>query len=202
MSEWMENLKPYNKLKMIFSPRKFLQSPTDRILKKWDELNIDRKIAGIGAIDVHGFPYKAGPIRITIFPYKVQFKSLRTHLLLPEELSSDIKVAKMQVYSAIRECRVFSSNYRWGDAAGFQFFARRGSRTVIAGGRLESCENSKIMAKLPAKAEIRLICNGEKILETNGDFLEYTPNQNGLYRVEIYKKGRGWIYSNHIRIGA
>ena len=55
MSEWMENLKPYNKLKMLFSPRKFLQTPTDRILKKWDELNVERKIAGIGPLTCMGF---------------------------------------------------------------------------------------------------------------------------------------------------
>ncbi len=202
MSEWMENLKPYNKLKMLFSPRKFLQTPTDRILKKWDELNVEHKIAGIGAIDVHGFPYKLGPIRITIFPYKVQFKSLRTHLLLPEKLYSDISRAKKQIYDAIRDCRVFASNYRWGDAAGFEFYARQGGRTVISGGRLENFENSKISAKLPEKGEFKLIRDGSIVLESHGDFVEYSPNQNGLYRIEVYKKGRGWIYSNHIRIGA
>lgn len=201
MSEWMENLKPYNKLKMVFSPRKFLQTPTERILKKWDELNIERKIAGIGAIDVHGFPYKMGPLRITIFPYKVQFKSLRTHLLLPEPLSTDLNKSKKQVYGAIKDCRVFASNYRWGDASGFEFYARRGGQTVISGGRLESYEDSQITSRLPDKGEFRLVCNGQKVLESNGDFFEYSPNQNGLYRVEVFKNGRGWIYSNHIRIG-
>ncbi len=201
MSEWMENLKPYNKLKMLFSPRKFLQTPTDRILKKWDELNIERKIAGIGAIDVHGFPYKLGPIRITIFPYKVQFKSLRTHLLLPERLSSDLNQAKKQIYDAIRDCRVFASNYRWGDASGFEFYARRGGETVISGGRLETNENARMTARLPEKGQFKLIRDGNIVLESNGDFMEYSPSQKGLYRVEVCRNGRGWIYSNHIRIG-
>ena len=94
------------------------------------------------------------------------------------------------------------SNYRWGDAAGFEFYARQGGRTVISGGRLETFENARISAKLPEKGEFKLIRDGVVVLESHGDFLEYSPNQNGLYRIEVYKNGRGWIYSNHIRIRA
>ena len=47
MSEWMERLTKYNKLLMAFSPRKSLIAPTDRMLKKWDELNMNQKIVGI-----------------------------------------------------------------------------------------------------------------------------------------------------------
>jgi len=201
MSEWMEKLTAYNQIKMLFSPRRFMRSPTDRILRKWDDLNMKRKVAGIGAVDAHAFLYKAGPIKITIFPYKVQFKSLRTHILLPTELARNIDIARKQVYDAIRDCRLFVSNYRWGDASGFQFIARRGADSVISGGRLESYEDSVIIIKCPERCSIRLICDGKRLIETHGDFLEYKPEKNGIYRVEAYKKERGWIFSNHIRIG-
>ena len=201
MSEWMENLSSMNWLKMLFSPRKSLESPTDRILRQWDEMNKDRKVAGLGAIDVHAYPYRAGPFRITIFPYKVQFKSLRTHILLPEMLSRDVNHAKKQVFDAIKGCRAFVTNYRWGDGSGLQFGARRGSSEVICGGRLDSFEDSLIYVKCPAVARIKLIGDSEVILEVKGDYLEYKPIQNGLYRVEVYKNGKGWIFSNHIRIG-
>ncbi len=201
MSEWMESLKPYNKIKMVFSPRKFLQSPSKRILGKWDELNKKKKIAAVGAVDVHGFPYRIGPIRITIFPYKVQFQSLRTHLLIPEKLSTDIAVAQKQIYDAIRDARAFVSNCRWGDASGFEFEARRGSDSVVSGGTLESCEGARITVKTPGRGNIRLVMDGLVQAETYGDFLEYVPGQNGLYRVEVFKKHKGWIFSNHIRIG-
>ncbi|UCD16555.1 MAG: histidinol-phosphatase [Candidatus Zixiibacteriota bacterium] len=201
MSEWMENLKPYNQIKMVFSPRRILQSPTDRILMKWDELNVRRKVAGIGAIDAHGYPYRIGPLTITIFPYKVQFQSIRTHLLLADELSTDISKAKRQLYNAIRDCRAYVSNYRRGDASGFEFTAQQGSRTVIGGGRLDSCDDSRLIVRVPQKADISLIGNGQKLLESRGDYLEYRPQQRGLYRVEVRKRQRGWIFSNHIRIG-
>lgn len=257
MSEWMENLKPYNKVKMVFSPRRFMRSPTGRILQKWDELNKTRKIAGLGAIDVHGFPYKIGPIRITIFPYKVQFKSLRTHLLLSEPLSKQVGVASQQVYDAIRDCRAFVSNYRWGDAAGFVFEAnglvekpRRSAsgvphvgtekadkfvsgfsppasdrnptykkstenppkdtlssspnqedNTVISGGRLASYQDSILIVKTPEIGTIRIVLNSHIILEEKSDSVEFRPRKNGIYRAEVYKGDRGWIFSNHIRIG-
>ncbi len=201
MSEWMEKLTAYNQIKMLFSPRRFMDAPTDRILQKWDELNKIRKVAGLAAVDAHAFLYKVGPIRITIFPYKVQFKSLRTHILLPDKLSRDFKVAKGQIYDAIRDCRLFFSNYRWGDASGFKFMARHGTDSVICGGRIESYEDSIIFVKCPGRCNIRLVCNGNRLIETDSDYLEYKPGENGIYRAEAYKKGKGWIFSNHIRIG-
>ncbi len=201
MSEWMENLNTFNRVKMLFSPRKFMKSPTDRILQIWDELNLTGKIAGVGGVDVHAYPYRLGPFRITIFPYKVQFKSIRTHLLLPDELSRNVKTARKQVFDAIRDCRVFISNHRWGDAAGFEFKARQGSEMVTMGGSLKNHEDSIVTAKVPDRAIIRLIANGKSVLESNGDYLEYHPSGPGLFRVEAFKNKKGWIYSNHIKIG-
>jgi hypothetical protein len=201
MSEWMENLKPYNKIKMVFSPRRFMRSPTDRILQKWDELNRESKVAGLGAIDVHGYPYRIGPLRITIFPYKVQFKSLRTHIILTEKLSGDLPVAKNQVYNAIRDCRLFISNYRWGDAGGFSFLGWQEDKMVTCGGRLDTYKNSLLVAESPGRGNIKLIGNGKILVESAGTKMEYEPQENGIYRVEVHRGDRGWIYSNHIRIG-
>jgi hypothetical protein len=202
MSEWMEKLTSYNQIKMVFSPRRFMQVPTDRILQKWDDLNMTRPVAGVAAVDAHAFLYRLGPLKITIFPYKVQFKSLRTHVLLPQELSRDLNTARAQLYDAIRDCRVFISNHRWGDASGFQFMASRGTDSVIAGGRLGSCDGSTITLRSPGRGIIRLICNGHKVIEAETDYLEFNPEKNGVYRAELYKKDRGWIFSNHVRIGA
>jgi hypothetical protein len=201
MSEWMERLTSNNQIKMLFSPRRSMHAPTARILEKWDSLNMKRKVAGLAAIDAHAFRYRIGPFRVRIFPYKVQFQSLRTHLLLPEKFARDLNAAKTQVFEAIRDCRLFVSNHRWGDASGFQFLAKKGSHLVISGGSLDSFQNSTIIVRAPSRGVINLICNGEKLAEVNGMFLEYKPLQNGLYRAEVYKKDRGWIFSNHIRIG-
>ena len=200
MSEWMENLKFYNQILMLFSPRKWLRAPTARILRKWDELNMTRKVAGIASVDAHGFLYRAGPLHLTIFPYKVQFKSLRTHLILDEPLSRDPSRAKAQVYQAIRACRVFVSNYRWGEAREFHFEIRTASDAAVAGGNVNLDGETYAVVRTPLKGDIRLVGNGRPIAQEWGRGMEYRIAAPGVYRVEVYRGKKGWIFSNHIRV--
>jgi len=201
MSEWMEKLTPYNKLIMAFSPRKSMEGPTDRILKQWDDWNINRKVVGIASVDAHAFPIKLGPIKVEIFPYKVHFRCLRTHIILDEPMSKDFEIAKKQLYDAIRNCRIFNSNMRWGNAEGFEFFAENNNSKATCGDTLNDIENSRIIVSLPSRAKLKLIHNGVEILQSETDNLDYKIIEKGLYRVEAWKKKRGWIYSNHIRVG-
>lgn len=200
MSEWTEKLTKYNKLHMVLSPRKSMISPTERILKKWDELNMYRKVAGVAGVDAHAFPVKIGPFKFEVFPYKVHFRSLRTHIILSEPLSEDFETARRQLYQAIFDCRLFFSNMRWGEADKFQFYAQNDSEKVIAGGELSDINNARLVIKLPQKANLRLVHNGEYILNTNCDNLEFKQLQPGIYRVEAWKADRAWIFSNHIRV--
>lgn len=200
MSEWMEKLTRYNQVKMLFSPRRSLDSPTERILNKWDELNLKRKVCGIGAIDAHAHPYKLGPLKLTIFPYEVQFKSIRTHLVLDQPLSSDFEKGKAQVFSALLNCNVFASNHRRGDASGFLFFAKGKKCFARIGEEINLAELPELIVKTPAKAEIRVIHNGNLIIKAEGKELVYRPEEKGIYRVEAFKGDKGWIFSNHIRI--
>lgn len=201
MSEWMEKLTRFNKLMMSLSPRKSMVGPTQRILNKWDELNIKRKVVGIAGVDAHAFPVKVGPLTVRIFPYKTHFRSLRTHILLPGKLSDDFTQAKQQFFSAVRDCRVFFSNLRWGVADEFEFYGEQGSSKVVSGGSLPSAENAGLIVRLPYKATVKLIRNGNSVLTTHTDALDYGVSQPGIYRVECWQGKRGWIFSNHIRIG-
>jgi len=201
MSEWMEQLTRYNLLFMAFSPRKSMIGPTERILKKWDELNMKRKVVGIASPDAHAFAFKIGPLTVEIFPYKVHFKSLRCHIILPEPMSDDFEIAKKQLYDAIRDCRLFFSNMRWGAAEAFEFYAENASEQVVCGGCLPSVDDARLLVKTPSRATLKLIHNGQMILQTLTDRLEYRITQPGIYRIEVWKGKRGWIFSNHIRIG-
>jgi len=201
MSEWMEQLTKYNLLFMAFSPRKSMVGPTERILKRWDELNLQRKVVGIASVDAHAFSFRVGPFTVEVFPYKVHFKSLRSHIILPEPMSKDFETAKNQLYDAIRDCRLYFSNMRWGIADRFEFYAENASRQVVCGGYLPSVDGTRLLVKTPSKATLKLIHNGQMILQTLTDRLEYRVTQPGIYRVEAWKGKRGWIFSNHIRIG-
>ena len=200
MSEWMEGLKFYNQVRMVFSPRKCLRAPTRRILRKWDELNQTRKVVGIGSVDAHGFLYRAGPLRLTIFPYKVQFKSIRTHLLLEKPLSRELGEAKAQIYTAIRDCRVYVSNYRWGEAEKFHFEISSASGTAVCGGEVQLDNSTEVKITIPLKGRIRLIANGKLLSEITGKEYSRKLTDPGVYRVEVYRGKKGWVFSNHIRV--
>ena len=200
MSQWMESLSRWNMIKQAFMPRRALKAPTDMILKIWDEVNLKSKVVGVGSIDVHAYPYRFGPIRVTVFPYKVQFQAIRTHVLLPEPAPSDFNILKKEVYNALKNCRAFISNYRWGDARGFEFFAENSSGKATCGEELKWNNKSAIKVKLPKTAKMKLIRNGNVILNSKGDYLEVKAEEPGLYRVEVFLGNKGWIFSNHVRL--
>jgi hypothetical protein len=202
MSEWMEGIGRSNRFRLFTSPRSFLTSPTPKTLKIWDELNRQRKVCGISGADAHAHRYKLGPFTFVIFPYKVQFQSLRMHLCLKEPLSSDYGIAKRQVIDTIRNCHLFISNYRRGDAKGFLFYAKSQDQLVGMGDTISLKDNISFFVRTPQKCRIRLLCDGNLIKEENGKALKYSnaPMAEGNYRVEAYKGKKGWIFSNHIRV--
>ena len=159
-----------------------------------------RKVVGIGSVDAHGFLYRAGPLRLTIFPYKVQFKTLRTHLILDEPLSRELPLARQQVYSALRDCRAFISNFRWGEARDFKFEIRSGNEIAICGGSISLSNDTTVCVQIPRKATIRLIADGKLLAQKYADRFEYQLSSPGIYRVEVYRGRKGWIFSNHIRV--
>jgi len=197
MSEWMERLTRWNKLPMALSPRKSMIAPTQKVFRWWDELNLRRKYVGVTSVDAHAFQVRVWPFTVRIFPYKVHFRTLQTHLILSEKLSSDTATARQQVYAAIRDCRVFGSNARWGGMEGFEFSAINGA---TIGGRISAVEGTVLTTQLPQRAKLRLIGNGRQLVETISDRLEYAVTEPGVYRVEAWRYKRCWIFSNHIRV--
>jgi hypothetical protein len=202
MSEWMEGINRLNQLKMFLSPRRCLTSPTLKTLRIWDELNKNKRVCGISGVDVHAYPYRLGPLTLTIFPYKVQFQSLRIHLVLREPISPDDRTAKGQVIDAIRGCRLFISNCRRGDARGFSFYAKSREQVAGVGESIFLDEEFCFFVRTPRRCNIRLLCEGGVVKEAKGSSLEYTGRSPGNYRVEAYRGKKGWIFSNHIRVTA
>jgi hypothetical protein len=90
---------------------------------------------------------------------------------------------------------------RWGVADTFRFEAEAGTEKAICGGRLSTVDGARILVSLPSSATIKLIANGSSVVQTVSDELEYAVKEPGVYRVEAWKGKRGWIFSNHIRIG-
>lgn len=204
MSEWMEGLKPWNKIWRFVNPRRSIIAPVRRTLQRWDEVNKTRKVVGIGGVDAHAHkhPMFGGLVEVTIFRYKVQFQTVRTHLLLSKPMlpGMDVKEAKQLVYDALLDCRVFVSNYYNGDAKGFTFFAENSHGSVQIGGILPFEKNTLLTVRLPASAQVTIVENGKILHSEEGKLINFEITEPGLFRVEVFREKRAWIYSNHIRI--
>ena len=197
-SEWIEKLTHMNKYFKIWHPLKDLQGPEPETLARWDELNRIGVISGIGGTDAHAYPYRWGPITVYIFRYKVLFKGIRTHVILEEKLTENVNQSKNAVLQALKNARCFISNYRWGDARGFQFNAIAGDKIWLMGDTVEA-DKAHFVVKSLKPGTISLLKDGEVAAIAEGTELSYSTSEDGAYRVEVKRKDKPWIFSNHIR---
>lgn len=208
MSEWMEGLTEQNKYNYFFHPLKSISAPPEDTLKVWDQLNLKRKVVGIGGIDAHAHKINVlGFVEMEVFPYKVLFKSIRTHVLVDDEFivsgeKHEIDSAKMQIYNALKEGKCFVSNSYHGDAKGFSFYADDGHQIYQMGDSVSFKEKIQLHAVVPLDgAQLKLLRNGEVVSSSEGSALDFIVTEKGAYRVEVYLNQNAWIFSNHIRIG-
>jgi len=202
LSEWMEGLTRLNMLWRIWHPLRSIRFPVWETLQRWDQLNRERRITGIGGIDVHAFPFRIGFISIEIYPYKVQFRSIRTHVLTSRPLINERgeklpwREAESVVFEALKQGRCFVVNYSVGDGRGFRFWGEQNNRVYQMGDRWCSKGTITFRAVTPLTGKIHLLRDGKRVCRAKGKELVCSGDQPGVYRVEVFRKNRGWIYSN------
>ena len=208
MSQWMEGLTEQNKYNYFLHPLRSVTNPPKETLEVWDELSQKRRVVGIGGIDAHAHKVNLlGFFEVEVFPYKVLFKSVRTHVLVDKKIepSSDkknINAAKKSIYQAMENGHCFISNYYHGDASGFRFSAEVGKNVYLMGDSIPDKKKIKFKVDLPESGGIvKLLKNGQIIDVQEGRDAEFITNEIGAFRVEVYKNDLPWIFSNHIRIG-
>jgi len=201
LSEWIEGVTKRNFAWRVLHPLRSIRYPVWETLDRWDQLNCERRVVGIGGIDVHARRVRLLKLfSVEIYPYKVQFKSIRTHFLVhpPITPGSDFHVAESILFDALTHGRCFISNYSVGDARSFQFFAEDQNDIYPMGSRIETYRSVVLSVRVPLRAKIRLLRNGSIIQQKTAMELQFETSQAGVYRIEVFRKGRGWIYSNPI----
>lgn len=208
MSEWMENLTEQNKYQAFLHPLRSIAAPPKETLQVWDNLNLKRKVVGIGGVDAHAHKQNLfGFFEVEIFPYKVLFKSIRTHVFLPKPLvkgntKEKINKAKKSIYSALADGKCFLANDYHADSTGFRFYAKSGGKKYRMGETISNSEKMTLYVSLPVpEAEIKLLRNGRVVFVKKSNKAEFEVQEKGAYRVEVYYYNKAWIFSNHIRIG-
>ncbi|MBI5404387.1 MAG: CehA/McbA family metallohydrolase [Ignavibacteriae bacterium] len=209
MSEWVEGLNDDNKVQRFLHPLKSIVAPDKEAVKKWDEINKDRKVTAIGSIDAHAHKQNLmGFYTIEVFPYKVLFKSIRTHVLLNEEIkkgdNANFGKYKKDIVEALRYGKSFIVNSYYGDGKGFRFFAEYDGATYNLGDEIhidkKKSKNIIFNVYVPKEAKLKLIKDGKCIEEHTGLGSVWDEIEPGNYRIECWLGEKAWIFSNHIRV--
>lgn len=204
MTDWQSSLKRYlPSLMSFFFPAFFLRGPRHLTLARWDALNREKKIVGIGELDNHCSVKKICGIEVKVFPFDLAFKFVRTHICTLEPLSGDNANDIALLYNALRHGRCYVAMEYFQPAKGFQFFLYQNGKEYSMGDMLNLKDGqTTINIALPATALVRIIRNGSLIKEEVNKNVTLPVYEKGVYRVEAslkkYCKYRPWIFSNPI----
>jgi hypothetical protein len=198
MSDWVEQVTPFNFIFRLFFPRRFMCPPSLNLLKRWDRMTKERRVSIVGGADVHAFHYRLGFLGYTLIPYKVGFQSIRTHLLLDRPLTGSFQSDAASVLMALREGRAFVSNFRHGDAWGFRVWGEGPGGGFGPGEERRYQSGSVLRAQTPQPAALSLLRDGAIVFSSASGTLEFAVKEPGVYRVEAARGGKAWIYTNPI----
>jgi hypothetical protein len=186
-----------------FKPQWAIRGPFKNTLRVWDELLASgRRVAGVGNADAHGTPMSLGPIKRVVFPYEYLFRCVNTHLVLDEALTRDVEYDKQLIYSAL------GMGYGWvgydliGSTKGFRFAAHSASEYAEIGRQIRRVGAVNFEVDTPLEATIQIVKAGKGVVAraSRKRGLKFTSVEAGAYRVEAYRSGKGWIFSNPIYV--
>jgi hypothetical protein len=108
------------------------------------------------------------------------------------------------IQSALAKGNGFISNFRRGDARGTLIELIDSNNDHFLSGINSKLPllPAEIRVKIPKEGLIRLIRNGTFFEENRGNMGSFKITRDGSYRVEVFRKQFGWIYSNHFIVGS
>ncbi len=180
--------------------------PIPETLHRWDSLMENgKRVVALGGSDAHALHLNMGSLHRVIFPYEFHFKTVNTHIFVPEPLSGDVPTDKKMIYDALAKGHCFVGYDLPASTSGFRFKAKGLEHSTIMGDEIPVKGGVTLQIHTPLKANIHLLKDGKIIARRlNGQDLTYIATEPGIYRVEVFRnylgKKRGWIYSNPIYI--
>jgi len=189
-----------------FLPQFIAHHPMLETLQRWDDLvSNGRRVVAVGGSDAHAMHMHMGPLHRVIFPYDFHFRTVNTHVFIPEPLSGDVPTDKRMIYEALAQGRCFVGYDLPASTRGFTFKGRGLEQSVIMGEEIPSKGGVTLQAHLPKPAEIRLLKDGKVIgIWKDSQACAYSASEPGVYRVEAWRNylglKRGWIFSNPIYV--
>ena len=204
MTDWLAQLdRDEASMEFYTDFEDWLTGPRIETIKRWDELNVDRKVVGIGEIDNHKYKREFEGRTLEIFPYEVAFRTICNHVLLDEPLAKDYKKAKKQILDAVRHGSLYVSFDFWDDPTEVVYEIDNGEKVATMGDEIElGAEKTELIASFPQEALLNVYLNGQSIHEEEADEILLEITEPGMYRVEAMRNDLVWVLSNPIRVNA
>ncbi len=203
LSDWTDNMTESSLyLDYLFRMKK-LSGPSEKIKKWWDNLNIqnpDKIIPAIAGVDAHSFIYNVCGISIKVFDYIDSFKAVLNEIYLDNKLSASFDEAKKQILNSLKSGKNTIINKHWSKKNNkeFKFFIQNVYQNAYPGDFIRLDSVTALNVNLPRKAGIKLIHNGELILEKFTQDYILKDLEQGKYRLEVFYKEHPWIFTNPI----
>lgn len=146
-----------------------------------------------------------GPLHRVIFPYAFHFRTINTHVFIPQPLTGDATTDKKMIYDALAAGRCFVGYDLPASTSGFAFKAKSLEQSAIMGEEISLKGGVTLQVHVPAVAEIHILKDGLQVgVWKNSQAYTFTAREPGVYRVEVFRnylgRRRGWIYSNPIYV--
>jgi hypothetical protein len=180
-----------------YFPKAGIRGPFRPALELWDGLlAAGGRVVGIGGADAHGHTYSMGPIRRTVFPYEYLFRAVNTHILVENALTGDVAQDQAMIFEALHAGRAWVGCDVLGSTRGFRFEARSGVSRATMGDEIRRAGAVTFEVATPLPGNIQLVGNGRVVARASGKALKFLSAEPGPYRVQVYRGGKGWVFSN------
>jgi hypothetical protein len=185
-------------VRLLATPRRVLDHPPERNMRRWDDLCRRRRVVAIGGLDAHQFGKRIGPfVPLRVMAYHRSFRLIRTHVLCAEPPARELERDRELVFGALREGRCYIAVDSVAPAHGFRFEAA----DVPMGGEAPAGLRT-LHVRTPLPARLRMLRDGSEIGAADGTMLDVEVEEPGVYRAEARRTAKGrertWIVSNPV----
>jgi len=172
-----------------------VHGPRPETLSLWDTLCMERRVAGIGALDNHA---RLIPLLGEILPHTDVFRTLRTHVVCPE-FPADGAEAERALAACLAEGKAFIAMDAWADATGFRVEASGPGGTLSFGQEAAYGPGWRIEVTSPVRADLTVVRDGEVIAtQRECDRMLLAADRPGVYRIEGRLGKLPWVFANPV----
>ena len=201
-SNWADNLNDRNLFTLansFFFKNKLVKVAPPDSIKWWDELNnnSEKIFPAIGGVDAHALKIRKGFIPVTVFPYKPMFKTIANVISLESPLANDFATQKKQILKAIRNGNNLIVNQNIIKKLPHINISNSACH-VTSGESIQLDNETYLNVNFEKKLLIKVFLNGKKLQEVNSSAYKLQLTETGKYRVELFIKDTGGVYSNPI----